>query len=261
MCLKYLLLCAELKDLHVHFGASHTSFSRCTNIGIPILVKVLISNPKAKVFWDQSPEGLETEAERTKAFLDIPNVVGFIDGDKLCSLEPSDLYLQNRDYNGWTKECTRNIVLLWNTHGQIVDCVVNLPGNFHDLKSTKWGGMYNHIGKLPVPYKVCCDDAFYTKDFLEGKLVKTKERYIEGEQNVRDGYDQSLTHLRQASEWGNNVLVGTFWRLKKKLPTDNKKRAYLMWACILLCNWRTETVSRNQIRTYFSKIQMESTKE
>ena len=50
MCLKYLLSCAELKDLHVHFGASHTSFSRCTNIGIPILVKVLISNPKAKVF-------------------------------------------------------------------------------------------------------------------------------------------------------------------------------------------------------------------
>ena len=88
-------------------------------------------------------------------------------------------------------------MLLWNTHGQIVDYVVNLPGNFHDLKSTKRGGMYNHIGKLLAPYKVCCDDAFYTKDFLEGKLVKTKERYIEGEQNVRDGYAQSLTHLRQ----------------------------------------------------------------
>ena len=70
----------ELKDLHVHFGASHTSFSHCTNIGIPILVKVLISNPKAKVFWDQSPEGLKAEAEWTKAFLDIPNVVSFIDG-------------------------------------------------------------------------------------------------------------------------------------------------------------------------------------
>ena len=34
---------------------------------------------------------------------------------------------------------------------------------------------------LPAPYKVFCDDAFYTKDFLEGKSVKTKELYIEDE--------------------------------------------------------------------------------
>ena len=83
--------------------------------------------------------------------------------------------------------------------------------------------MYNHIGKLPALYTVCCYDALYTKDFLEGKLVKTKEQYIEGEQNVRDGYDQSLTHLRQASEWGNNVLVGTFWRLKKSYQQTTRR--------------------------------------
>ena len=88
--------------------------------------------------------------------------------------------------------------------------------------------MYDHIGKLLAPYKVCCDDTFYTNDFLEGKLVKTKEWYIEDEENVRDGYDQSSTYIRQDYKWGNNSLVGTFCRLKKKLPTDNKKRACLM---------------------------------
>lgn len=64
----------------------------------------------------------------------------------------------------------------------------------------------------------------------------------------------ALTHLRQCSEWGNQVLVGVFRRLKVKLETDNISRAQLLWACILLHNFRTETVQRNQIRTYFEKI-------
>ena len=177
MVIKYLLSCAEIKDLHVHFGATCTSFWRCVNFGLKVLVKVLIEHPKARVFWDRSHEALEAEAKRTQQFLDIPNVVGFIDSDKLPTLQPSDLDLQNCNYNGWTKECLQNIVLIWNTHGQIVDCAVNLPGNFHDSRSTKWGGLYDHIGKLPDPYKVCCDDSFYTGGFLQGKLVKTKEQF------------------------------------------------------------------------------------
>ena len=210
-----------------------------------------------------SEEGLRSEAQQTKRFLDIPNVVGFIDGDKFATLNPLDALLQNRDYNGWTKECARNIVCVWNTHGKIIDCGVNLPGNYHDSKATKWCRIYDHILRLPEPYKVCCDDAFYTQGFLKGKLVKTKERYsitIDGEVEVtreQTEYDKQLTHLRQASEWGNNVLVGTFRRLKRKLPTDNKKRALLMWAWILLTNWRTETVEQNQIKTYFNNISCE----
>jgi hypothetical protein len=113
--------------------------------------------------------------------------------------------------------------------------------------------IYDHIKNVPSPYKTVCDDAFYTQGDLEGKLVKTKEKYL-GEGHTRDGYDQSLTHLRQCSEWGNEILFGCWRRLKTKLPTNNTARARLQWCCILLHNFRTEKVGRNQIRTYFEEV-------
>jgi hypothetical protein len=61
---------------------------------------------------------------------------------------------------------------------------------------------------LPQGFKGCCEDAFNTQGNLKDKLVKTKEAYKEG--NTRSHYDQQLTHLRQCSEWGNNVLTGVF---------------------------------------------------
>ena len=130
---------------------------------------------------------------------------------------------------------------------------MNAPGNFHDSRSASWCNIYDHIAALPNNFKVVCDDAFQTKGSLTGKLVKTKEHF-RGEGHTWSCYDQSLTHLRQCSEWGNNILTGVFRRLRTNLPTDNVRRAYIMWSCILLHNWRTETVGRNQIQTYFDEI-------
>ena len=68
-------------------------------------------------------------------------------------------------------------------------------------------------------------------------------------------YDQQLTHLRQCSEWRNNVLTGVFRVLRSKLPTHDVSRVYkIMWNYIYLHNWRTETVGRNQIQTYFNNL-------
>ena len=39
-----------------------------------------------------------------------------------------------------------------------------------------------------------------------------------------------------------------------KLETDNISQAQLLWACILLHNFWTETVQRNQILTYFDNL-------
>ena len=98
---------------------------------------------------------------------------------------------------------------------------------------------------------VVCDSAFETRGELKGKLVKLKG---ENEGFAEMSYEKSLTHLRQASEWGNGMLVNAWRRLKAPLPTNNKKRAPLMWSCILMHNFRTETCERNQILTYFDNI-------
>ena len=192
MTLRYLLSTAEYKDLHIHFGVVVTTYIDAVQLGMQALLKCLFHNEKGRVFWNRSIDNLRQAAERTASFLDIPGVVAMIDGTKIETKAPSDHVLQNRDYNGWTKDVNRNMVLAWDPFGKIIDAAINLPGNFHDSKAAWWCNIYKHLEVLPPPYKCVCDDAFYTTGHMAGKLVKTKERFNEGA--PRSSYDRSLTH-------------------------------------------------------------------
>ena len=252
MTIRFLLSTSEYKDLHVQFGVLVTTFVDCVQLGLRALIKALFKNNLSRVFWDRSEEKLQLAAAQTASFLDIPGVIAMVDGTKVETKAPSEYMEQNRDYNGWTKDVNQNMVLVWDPFGKIVDAAINLPGNFHYSRSPWWCNLYKHFEALPAPYKCVCDDAFYTGGSMSGKLVKTNERFLEN--SPRSSYDQSLTHLRQCSEWGNNILMGCWRRLRTKLPTNNVARGQIMWACILMHNWRTETVGRNQIKTYFKDI-------
>ena len=127
-------------------------------------------------------------------FLDIEGVVGMLDGKKVVSLNPGICTEQNRDYNGWNSDVNRNLVLLWDAYGKIIDAAVNTPGNIHDSKSSLWCDIYEHIEKLPAGFKIVCDSAFKTKGNLEGKIVKLKDEYILYEDKTE--YEKQLTHLR-----------------------------------------------------------------
>jgi len=136
MMIKYLVSKAEHKDLHVHFGATLNTFCDAVKLGMQIIVKVMIDNPKARVYWDWSIEACQASAVRTSQFLDIPGVVSMIDGTKFETFSPPDINLQNRDFNGWHHCVYRNMLCVWDPNGKIVDVAVNLLGNFHDSKST-----------------------------------------------------------------------------------------------------------------------------
>lgn len=170
---------------------------------------------------------------------------------KQVTSEPSDPILQNRDYNGWTGDYNHNVLLLWDPFGRIANAVVNSTGNFHDSRAATWGDIYDHISLLHPPYRVVCDSAFQTGGVLIHKLIKShkKNTSYDGE-----GAGVAATHLRQCSEWGNANLTGTFRRLKRRLPTDNTKRGHMWWTCILLFNYQTCTMGRNQIQTYFELV-------
>ena len=196
MTVKYLTSAAESKDLYVQFGATSNAFRQAVELGMLSIITHM-NHPKMRVFWDRSVASLEKQAAKTSLFFDIPGVVGMIDGRKMVSLHPAEWLDQNRDYNGWTKEVNRNVVLLWNTEGLIVDAAVNCPGNFHDSKSCLWARMYEHIAALPDGFVVVCDSAFHCSGPMAGKLVKLKD---DKEGFAFSGYDQSLTHLRQSLE-------------------------------------------------------------
>ena len=142
MTLKWILSKSEQKNLNVQFGAVASTYSNCVTLGLCTMAFCLADHPKAKVFWDQSIEALQYASKRTKMFLDVPNVVGMMDGIKFRSREPLDQVLQNSNYNGWTCSVYRNCVFVWDPFGKIVDCVLNNPGSMHDSKMTRWGNIY-----------------------------------------------------------------------------------------------------------------------
>ena len=96
-------------------------------------------------------ESMSAASQQTSLFLDIPDVVAMVDGTKIETKSPQDLVQQNRDYNGWTKSVNRNMVLVWDPFGKIVDAAINLPGCFHDSRSAWWCKLYQHFESLPDP--------------------------------------------------------------------------------------------------------------
>ncbi len=149
--LRYLLSTAEHKDLHIQFGVVVSTYIDAVQLGIKALVKPLFNHKKGRIFWDQLVENLHQVAERTASLLDIPDVVAMIDGTKVETKASGDHVLQNRDYNGWTKDVKRNLVLVWDPFGKIVDAAINLPGNFHNSKSAWWCKIYKYLEGLPPP--------------------------------------------------------------------------------------------------------------
>ena len=134
MTIRYLTSVTENKDVQCQFGSILSCFTGCIELGMAAIL-TLIDHHGCRVHWDRSIEHCSRVAERTKGFLDIEGVIGMIDGKKLRTLQPENELEQNRDYNGWTGDVNRNLVLVWDTYGKIVDAAVNVPGSFHDSKS------------------------------------------------------------------------------------------------------------------------------
>ena len=83
MGLKYLLSAASMKDILVQFGAFVQTYSGMVQVAIEAFVKCVWEPNLGKVHWDLSLENAARCVQRNKLFLDIPNVITMVDGDKL----------------------------------------------------------------------------------------------------------------------------------------------------------------------------------
>ena len=99
---------------------------------------------------------------------------------------------------------------------------MNFRGNFHDSKSTLWCHIHDRIMSLPDGCALVCDSAFVTLRKLKGKIVELKEITLEHVKERTDK-EKALNHIQQCDEWGNNVLIGEFSRLRVKILTNNLK--------------------------------------
>ena len=78
MTLCFILSTAEMKYFHVQFRAIVSTYTDCVCLGLYAIVESMMTNPKAKVFWDHNIEALDKVAERTASFLDLPGVATMI---------------------------------------------------------------------------------------------------------------------------------------------------------------------------------------
>ena len=89
MTLKYLTSIAEAKDIYIQLGVGLSVFQRSMELGMVAIILNML-HPKMRVYWDRSERGLKEMARLASSFLDLPGVVGMIDGKKLPSLHPSN---------------------------------------------------------------------------------------------------------------------------------------------------------------------------
>ena len=174
MIIRCLFSTVELKDIQAQSGAILSCLTEYIELGM-CAIFTLIDHPKCRVTWDCSVDYCKEVSKRTDMFPDIEGVVDMLRGKTIVKLNPAIGAEKNRDYNGWTSDVNRNLVLLWDPYGKIIDAAVNTPGNFHHSKSSLWCDIYQHIKKLPDGFKIVCDSDFEQKGALERNIVKLKD--------------------------------------------------------------------------------------
>ena len=254
-----LLLCylgsqMTIKWLCLIFGITPSPCSRILKKILRMTVKRLRYHPLARIsFPDEHKMRVYADMIKIREPT-IDNVIGFMDGLGLATEMTSERIEQNAYYCGYDCDTMVNNVLVFGPDGKVFLCAVNFPGSWSDASLT--AHFFSHIRERIGDYKICVDQGFPRSGDATGILVgPIPERSARRLHSlVRDNMirlSNVYTSLRQASEWGMRGLQGTFPRCKKRLPSDKDKRRRVIECIILVHNFRTELVGRNQITEVF----------
>ena len=85
----------------------------------------------------------------------LPRVWSFVDGLNLTTESPSDLDIQNAQYNGWLHYTACSSLLLWSADGLIRFATLNCPGSWHDSKIGTYGFYEMQCGLSHVAIPHC----------------------------------------------------------------------------------------------------------
>jgi len=109
--------------------------------------------------------------------------------------------------------------------------------------------------RVPLPYRMLGDSAFKNKALQPHKLLvpRTKDQFSSNRRTRRQEQEaqQVIVRVRQAVEWGNRALQGSFARLRGRLPANKTLRRLILRVVVRLYNVRVRCVGLNQIRSVF----------
>ena len=244
----------NIRHLSLIFGAIPSVCSKVIRRLLTSVPRKLMSHEFAKVEFPNNEQMAEFAAMIQAREPIAIDVIGFMDGVALHSQCTSETGEQNSMYNGYHSDTMVNNVIVYGANGKVILCAINFPGSTHD------GSICANI--LPIirerigVYKICVDQGFPRRgdalNILVGPMSKRSARALSP---LLRRYVLRLSNAyvspRQASEWGMRCLQGSFPRIKRRLPSCKKKRRRVLESIILIHNFRTHLIGRNQITAVF----------
>jgi hypothetical protein len=138
-----------------------------------------------------------------------------------------------------------------------------LSGSWHDARVAEpIFELLKNDARVPPPYRMLADVGFKMKQLQPHKLIvpRSKDQWSNNRRLRAEQKEAQacVVRARQAVEWGNRALQGSFTRLRGRLPASKSQRKVILLLACLLYNVRVRCVGLNQIRTvYLEPLQVE----
>ncbi len=254
LLLFYISSTMNYKHLCLIFGITLNACSRMLRNMLKLAVRQLRFHHLARIKFP-SAEKMQMFASMVHSRENsIDDVIGFMDGVSLPTECTSEKITQNAFYSGYECDTVTNNVFAYGPDGKVFVAAINCPGSWADGSVSAL--FFDSIRRRIGAYKICVDQGFPRSgdawNVLVGPMQERSARRLHPavrEYVVR--VSNVYTSLRQASEWGMRGLQGSFPRFKKRLPSNSRLRRLVIETIVLIHNFRTELVGRNQIKTVF----------
>ena len=247
------------KALCLIFGVTPSTLSATLTRALSSLALALATLPEARISWPTAAQKAGFSAMVTGKFSMLRNVWSFVDGTLIKVQCFSDEVLQNAYYSGRKKMVCINNTLVWTPDGCVCYATVNFPGHAHDLTVSgalirlllSETGLHRQFAMLgdtgfQVP-RLARLSALILTPLKKGQVDLTDKNKGRAQLRVHN----VIVQARQAAEWGNGTLKGTFRRLLLPMSVNHANRQQLLSICLKLNNFRARVLGENQIATVY----------
>ncbi|SJK97335.1 uncharacterized protein ARMOST_00587 [Armillaria ostoyae] len=220
---------------------------------LSLLLTTLHSMSAAKIQWLLGEEFQKHNDLILKQHPLLQGAFGTMDRLNLPVQESHDTEIENATFNGWLHDYFVSSVFTFGASGEIIACNLNAPGSWHDSRVTQ--PIYEKLRTETLEgYYLITDTAFpHDTDQIHGCIHAPMKKGTRLPGNALEraemlAFDRQLLSLRQAAEWGNHALQGSFGRPYIPLQISyHDCRGDLLEICVCLYQLRTWLVGINQI--------------
>ncbi|KAG9409791.1 hypothetical protein AC1031_020102 [Aphanomyces cochlioides] len=257
MILHFYTAAVEHKTLQELFGVTPSTFCRVLRHAESALAKALIKMRDAAISWPSKATQCYWAEKSNEREPLVHGVFGFVDGKNFRVQSPSNIDLQNAQFNGWLHCVFVTGVLCFGLDGTLIWGRHNCPGSWNDGEvSRRLQEILSDSRKVAVGMKLAADSAFPVSGRFAGKIVThMKEGVLDRHPpNCRHGMQvmsDCITSLRQAAEWGMGAVSKVYRQLLLPLRYDPDLRALCLNNMFRLYNFRVRRTGISQIKNVF----------